>query len=146
MTDDQIETLVMDEIKKRGVTVYDMIGLSKSNIDPNPEDKSKPSNQRARGNKFDGLTESDRMEELLCVGDYNPYKSFQPLKVSFQDLFRFWWNRCIVQELFVDEILGEIFTYFTDQMRPPEKEENHFDITIDFEQLSLFSTELCMAV
>jgi hypothetical protein len=56
MTDDQIETLVMDEIKKRGVTVYDMIGLSKSNIDPNPEDKSKPSNQRASGNKFDGLT------------------------------------------------------------------------------------------
>jgi hypothetical protein len=142
MTDDQIETLVMDEIKKRGVTVYDMIGLSKSNIDPNPEDKSKPSNQRARTNKFNGIAESDRMEELLCVGDYNKYKSFQPLKVSFQELFRFWWNRCIVQELFVDEILGEIFTYFTDQMRPPEKEEERLDTSIDFDQLPLFSRDM----
>ena len=120
MTDDQIEKLVMDEIKKRGISLYDMIGLSKSNIDPTPEDKSKPSNQRARMNIFNGSTESDRMEELLCVGEYNKYKSFQSLKVSFKDLFRFWWNRCIVQELVVDEILGEIFTYFTDQMRPPE--------------------------
>ncbi len=145
MTDDQIEKLVMNEIKKRGVTVYDMIGLSKSNIDPNPDDKSKPSNQRARMNKFNGITESDRMEELLCVGEYNTYESFLPLKVSLQDLFWFWWNRCIVQELFVDEILGEIFSYFTDQMRPPEKEEDHLDMTIDFDQLPLFKPEVDIA-
>ena len=145
MTDEQIERLVMDEIKKRRITFYDMIGLSNQNIDPDPEDKSNPSNQRARKNRLNATTESDRMEELLCIGDYNPYKSFQPLRVVLQDLFRFWWNRCIVQELVVDEILGEIFTYFTDQMRPPEKEEEHLDMTIDFDRLPLSNSELGMA-
>ncbi len=145
MTDDQIAKLVMNEIEKQGITFYDMIGLSNANIDPDPGDKSMPGNQRARRNRFNGSAESERMEELLCAGEYNPYKSLQPIKVPLQDLFRFWWNRCIVQELLVDEMLGEIFTYFTEQMRPPGKEDKHLDMTIDFEQLPLFEKEMGMA-
>lgn len=145
MTDEQIERLVMDEIEKRSITFYDMAGLSNANIDPDPLDKRTLSHQRARRNRFKATSESERMEELLCIGEYNAYKSFQPLKVPIQDLFRFWWNRCIVRELLVEEILGEIFTYFKEQMRPPGKEEEHLDITIDFDQLPLSKSNFGMA-
>ena len=36
MTDEQIEKLIWDEIKKRGITFYDMVALSSQNIDPIP--------------------------------------------------------------------------------------------------------------
>ena len=141
MTDAQIEKLVIKEIEKRGITFYDMIGLSNANIDTDPEDKTTPVNQRARRNRFNGITESDRIGELLCVGEYNPYKFSQPLKVPFQDLFRFWWHRCVIQELVVEEVLEDIFAYFIEQMRPPEKKKEGMDMTIDFEQLPFSSQD-----
>ena len=109
MTDEQIEKLIWDEIKKRGITFYDVVALSSQNIDPIPEDKSIPINQRFRGNLFNSRMGSDRMEELLCVGEYSPYRSLPPLKVALPDLFRFWWNRCVEKELVVEEILEDIY-------------------------------------
>ncbi len=142
MTDEQIERLIFDEIKRRGITLYDMIGLVNENIDPNPEDKTMPANKRARRNRFQSVFGCDRMEELLCVGEYNPYDFLPPLKVTLQDLFRFWWNRCVEKELVVEEVLEDIFAYFTEKMRPPEKETENMDMEIDFIQLSFFSKDI----
>jgi hypothetical protein len=50
----------------------------------------------------------DRMKELLCVGKYSEWVDYPPLKIPFRDLFRFWWNRCVEQELVVYEILEDI--------------------------------------
>ena len=100
-----------------------------------------PGNKRARINKFPALMGSEKMQELLCIGEYNPYDDLQPLKVSFQDLFRFWWNRCVEKELVVEEVLEDIFYYFTEKMRPPTKEEKRVDITVDFEQMSFLTPD-----
>ena len=105
-------------------------------IDPDPEDKTKLSNQRFRRNRFMETFSEHRMKELICVGEYNPYNDMPLLKVSLQDLFRFWWNNCITKELVVEEILGDIFEYFADQMKPM-MESDEMDLTLDFEQVSL---------
>ena len=59
------------------------------------------------------------------------------LKVDFQDLFRFWWNRCIDKALFADEVLRDIFDYFVDQMKPSATEKQHMELTLNFNQLEL---------
>lgn len=142
MTDDQIEKYVIDEIKKRGISFYDMAGLPSQNIDPTPEDKSIPANQRARRNKFNAFIGSSRMEELLCVGEYSSYNSSHPLKISLQDLFRFWWNRCVVKDLAVEEIFEDVYDYFTELLRPPQKEEAGMDLSVDFGQIPLFTDDM----
>jgi len=78
------------------------------------------------------------MKELLCAGKYSEWDSYPPLKIPFQDLFRFWWNRCVQQEEVADEILEDIYEFFAEKMRPPQKEEPQMDLTIDFDQLPLF--------
>ena len=142
MTVDQIEQFIWDEIQKRGVIFQDMIGMPGYGVDTNPEDNSTPRNQRIRSNRFKEIFGSGRMKELLCVGEHNQYDDFPPLKISLQDLFVFWWNRCVEQHLFVDEILEDIFNYFTEEMRPPEKETEQMDLTLDCDQLPLFTLDL----
>ena len=134
MTDDQIEKIIWDEIRKKEITLHDMIGGEY--IDPGPQERKNLSNQRVRANRFTETFSEHRMKELLCVGEYNPYNDFPLLKVNFQDLFRFWWNRCIVKELFAEEVLRDIFDYFADLMKP-EDESDQMDVTLDFKQLSL---------
>ena len=147
MTYEQIEQLIWNKKKKRDITFYDMIGLVNENIDPNPRDKTMPSNKRARINRFSGTFGSERMQELLCVGEYCPYSYLPPLKVSLQDLFRFWWNRCVEQDMVVEEILDDIFSHFIELMRPTEKKEKEMDRTLDFTQVqvSFFSRDLDQA-
>ncbi len=142
MTDEQIEELIWDELKRRGVIFQDMIGMPGYGVDPHPDDKTTLSNRRSRSNRFTETFGSARMKELLCKGEYNPYDYHPPLKIPFQDLFRFWWSRCIEQHLFIDEVLEDIFSYFTEEMRPPEKEKEQMDMTLDLDQLPLFTTDL----
>jgi hypothetical protein len=97
--------------------------------------------QRIRSNKFKENLGSSRMKELLCVGTYNRWDDYPPLKVSFQDLFRFWWNRCIEREYVVDEVLEEIFTHFTALMAPPQKEEPRMDMSLDFKDMPLITPQ-----
>ncbi len=134
MTDDQIEKIIWDEIRKKKITLSDMIGGEI--VDHDPNDKTTLSNQRARRNRFSELFSEHRMKELLCFDEYNPYNDMPLLKICFQDLFRFWWNRCISKELFADEVLGEIFDYFANQMKP-EDESDQMDVALNFKQLSL---------
>ena len=146
MTDEQVEKLIWKELKKRAVTFGDLIGLPGYGVDPTPEDTTTEPNQRARQNRFTQTLGSERMKELLCRGKYNPYEPYPPLKIQFQDLFSFWWNNCVEQELVVDEVLEDLYNYFTEQMRPPKKEQlEQIDLTMDFEQLSLFGQGVGMA-
>jgi hypothetical protein len=140
MTDEQVEKLMMKEIRKRDIIFYDMVGMPDHGVDPNPEDKITPRSEKGiRSNRFENFGSPDRMRELLCVGKYNPYDDSPKLKVTFQDLFRFWWNRCVVQEYVVDEVLGDIFEYLTEKLRPPgEEPEEEMDVTLDFDQIPLF--------
>jgi len=145
MTDDQIQKLVMKEIRKRDITYYDMVGMPGHGVDPNPEDKITPPCEKGiRSNRFTTFFGSERMKELLCVGKYDPYESMLTLKISFQDLFRFWWNRCVEKELVVDEVLDDVFEFFKDLMTQPEKrpKQEEMGVAIDFEQIPLSLTDM----
>jgi hypothetical protein len=145
MTDDQIQKLVMKEIRKRDIIYYDMIGLPDHGVDLNPEDRITPPCEKGiRSNRFTTYFGSERMKELLCVGKYSPYESMLSLKIPFQDLFRFWWNRCVEKELVVDEVLEDVYEYFKSLMTPPEKQpkEEETEVNIDFDQLPLPLTDM----
>jgi len=139
MTDDQIEKLIWDELKKRDVTLYDMIGGD--HIDPDPDDKTTFASERARPNRFIETFGEHRMKELLCTGKYDPYNEMPPLKISFHDLFRFWWNRCIEKELFAEVVLQDIFDYFADRMKPEPQEPETMDVSLDFDRLDFFPAD-----
>ena len=142
MTDDQVERLIWKEIKKRDITIHDMIGMPGHGVDTHPEDKITPPCEKGiRSNRFESFMGCERMRELLCVGKYSKWDDFPPLKIAFQDLFRFWWTRCVQQEEAADEIFEEIFTYFTALMQPPQKEEPRMDLSVDFEQVPLFPAQ-----
>ena len=87
MTDEQIEKLVMEEIEKRGITLYDMIGLSNANIDTDPEDNSTPVNQRARLNRF---WKSTGLQDLE-----NAPRTNHPFTIRTQDNYSLLLNTCI---------------------------------------------------
>ena len=140
MTDDQVEKTIWREITKRGITIHDMIGLPGHGVDPNPEDHITPRCEKGiRSNRFQSFMGCDRMRELLCVGAYSEWGDYPPLKIPFQDLFRFWWDWCVVQEYVVDEILEDIYDFFTEKLRPPRVETEQMDLTLDFDQISLFA-------
>ena len=140
MTDEQVEKLILKEIRKKDITYYDMKGLPNCGVDTNPEDKTTPlSDKGTRSNRFQSFFGSGRMKELLSVGQYNPYSDSIPLKISFQDLFRFWWNRCVEQELVVDEVLEDIFDYLTSLMAPPANQEEKMDMAPDFDRMPLLT-------
>jgi hypothetical protein len=134
MTDREVEKLIWSEIKKREITFGDMIALSNNGVDPNPEAGYEGRMGRLRRNIFNEDFGSERMKELLCMGDYSEWDDYPPLKIPFHDLFRFWWNRCVSKELVVDEVLEDIFEYFKERMRPPQEEEPEMDMTLNFEE------------
>jgi hypothetical protein len=41
----------------------------------------------------------------------------------------------------VHEILEDIFDYFTEQMRLPQRQPKQMDLTLDFEKMPLFPTQ-----
>ena len=140
MTDDQVEKAIWREITKRGITIHDMIGLPGHGVDLNPEDEIAPRCEKGiRSNRFQSFMGCDRMKELLCAGEYSEWDDYPPLKITLPDLFQFWWNRCVVQEYVVDEILEDIYDYFTEELRPPREEPEEMDLTIQFDQIPLSS-------
>ena len=139
MTDNQIEKLILNELNKRGVTIHDMIGGDY--IDPDPDDKTTFASERTRPNRFTETFGEHRMKGLLCTGKYSPHIDMPPLKISFEDLFRFWWNRCIEKELFAEEVLRDIFDYFADRMKPEPKKPKTMEVTLDFDRLDLFPAD-----
>ena len=137
MSSKQVEQVIWDEIRKRDITFYDMISLPGHGVCTDQNDI-----QTSRMNRFKAVIGCERMKELLGMNEYNQYADCQPLKVSFQSLFTFWWSRCIEQHLFLDEVLDDIYDYFTEQMRPLEKEKEEMNMTLDFNRLPLFTMNL----
>jgi hypothetical protein len=137
MPNKQVEKMIWDEIWKRDITFYDMIGSPECGVCTDQKDI-----QTSRLNRFKAVIGCERMKELLSLDEYNQYNDYPPLKVTFQDLFMFWWDKCIDQHLFLDEVLDDIYDYFTEQMRPPQKEAKQMQITLDFKQLPLFPMAL----
>jgi hypothetical protein len=134
MTDHEVETLIWDEIRKRGITFGDMIAPSNHGVDPTPEAGDENRMKRLRRNIFDEDFGSERTKEILCLGEYSSYDDYPPLKIPFHDLFRFWWNHCVTKELVVDDVLEEIFEYFKERMRPVKEEEPEMEMAVDFEK------------
>lgn len=141
MTDDQVQRAVWREIKRRGITFNDMISPANHGVDPNPEDEYEGNMKRVRPNRFKEDLGSERIKEILCHGRYNPYDPYPPLKIPFNDLFRFWWNQCVEKELVVDEVLGDIYDFFLEEMRPKQAEDLEMDIALNFDQISIFTGE-----
>jgi len=128
MTDDQIEALILNEIKKHGITWQDMIGSRSISYEANH-------NRVVRCNIFKAESWSDRLIELICEGDYDPFAECYVLQVSIQDLIRFWWNNIICQEDMLDEILEDIFVYFKDKLLPKKELEPAVGYDVDFNKV-----------
>ena len=125
MTDDQIESLILNEIKKRGITWLDMVGGRSISFEGHRD-------KVVRCNIFKAESWPDRLIELVCEGDYDPFAESHVLKVSIQDLIRFWWNNIISQEDMLDEILEDIFVYFKDKLSPKKDLEPAVGYDVDF--------------
>ena len=125
MTDDQIEALIFDEIKKHGITWKDMIGGKSISYEHN--------NKRVfRCNIFKAKAWPDRLMELICEGDYDATAESHIIRVSIQDLMKFWWNNIICQEDMLDDILEDIFVYFKDKLLPKKDSEPAINYDVDF--------------
>jgi hypothetical protein len=133
MTDNKVETLIWRALQKKCITFNDMIGVS--NYVDATDSKTLAGAGDTRHNRFKEYCGAGRMKEILCLGDYHFYDDYPPLKVPLQDLFSFWWHHCIDRNAFIDEILEDIYQYFTEQMRPPEKEPETMDMTLDFAEV-----------
>jgi hypothetical protein len=140
MTDCQIEEFVYSQIKRKEITFNDMISTTGA-VDPDPDNTDTEIRDRLRPNRFSSLSEDTRMMELIADKDCSYLNDLPPLKIPLQDLFRFWWNRCIDKTLVVEMLLEDIFTYFREELRPPAEEPQQLDMAVDFEKLSYTETE-----
>lgn len=140
MTDKQIEKLIGNLIKEKEITLQDMIGGKC--IDPEKKSNGAYGNPKTyRWNRFESESWSDRFVELICEERYNPYKSYYHLKISIQDLIRFWWNNCISKEDMLDLIFEDIFCYFKNKMIPEQKEPE-IDLSIKTDEFRLSDEDL----
>lgn len=53
-----------------------MIGLPNYGVDPAPENKTDSSPRKSKANRFWETLGSERMKEILCVSEYNPYDEY----------------------------------------------------------------------
>jgi hypothetical protein len=138
MTDDQIEALILNEIKKHMITWLDMIGGRSISFEDNHK-------RVFRCNRFKSESWSDRLIELICEGDYDPLTDCHVLQVSIQDLIRFWWNNIICQDDMLNEILEDIFVYFKDKLLPKKDKEPDLSYDVDFNKIIQEQNESAMS-
>lgn len=141
MTDEEVEAIIWSEIERKGITYGDMTSLANHGVDPHQGEGEKERTQRLRPNLFSVEFGDARLKELLCEGEFNELDAYPPLKITFHDLFRFWWSRCVEKELVVDEVLRNIFEYFKEKMGPPKEERPEMDLTVNFGEVSAFGIE-----
>ncbi|MBW1731390.1 MAG: hypothetical protein JRJ75_10950 [Deltaproteobacteria bacterium] len=114
MDDRMIDRYITEQIRKRGITLYDIIGGEY--IDPDPGDKGKMPHERARYNRFSSLSWDLRLCELLTEGEFDAYNPYKNLAIPIKDLVRYWWNNIVDQEAMIEEILEDILTLYKDRM------------------------------
>ena len=128
MTDAEIIELISEEIKKRGITWLDMIGGRYVSYD-------KDHKRIVRDNVFKSKDWSHRLIELISEGDYDPKAKKYLLKISLQDLVRFWWENIVCQEDLIADIFEDIYIHFKDKMAPEKKEEPRPEYDLDFSEI-----------
>ena len=128
-----IDRYITEQIKRRGITPYDITG--DKYIDPTPEIKDQPASQRARWNKFSSLSGYLRFCELLTDRDFDPYFPCNNLAIPIKDLVRYWWDNLVDQESVIADIFEDLLTLYKDRMLPEEPEEVPADISDAFEDI-----------
>ena len=133
MDDRMIERYISEQIKRRGITAYDIIGGP--SIDPEPDNWDKPYNERIRCNIFTSRYWDHRLCEILTPGEFNPDKPYENLAIPVKDLIRYWWNNIADQEDIIAEALEDILTVYKDRMLPEKEEEEIVDFKDAFEKV-----------
>jgi len=128
MNDREIERMILKEIKNRGITWLDMVGGRSISYDVDHQ-------RVVRNNMFEAESWPDRLIELIGVGEYDQHAEHYVMRVSIQDLMRFWWNNCISREDMVDDILEDIYTHFKDMLLPEEEVKPGPDYDVDFSRV-----------
>jgi hypothetical protein len=127
MDDKQVDTYITKQIKKRRITLYDIIGGK--HIDPTPDAIEPPPGQRARWNRFSYEPSCLRLCELLTPKGFDPDDPYRRLAVPVKDLARYWWNNCVEQETVLDDIFEDILDYHKDRMLPQAKPKERADVS-----------------
>jgi hypothetical protein len=127
MNDLEIDSYITWQIRKRGITLYDMTGGE--HIDPSPERVDLPVGQRARSNRFTTVPGEFRLCELLTDSGFDSDNPYANLSVPVRDLVRYWWNNIADHEAILDWVFDGIFTLYKDRMLPKEEEETAPDLT-----------------
>ena len=126
MNDLEVDSYITWQIRKRGITLYDMTGGEY--IDPSPERVDLPVGQRARYNRFTTLSGELRLCELLTDSGFDPENPYGNLSVPVRDLVRYWWNNIADHEWLPDLAFDVIFTLYKDRMLPQEEEKTAPDL------------------
>lgn len=132
MDDRMIDRYITEQIRKRGITLYDIIG--EEYIDPDPHNVDGQASQRARWNRFKTLSGDLRFCELLTEGDFDEYNPYRGLAIPVKDLVRYWWDNIVDHDLVLGEIFGDIMDFYKDKMLPEEQEEE-LDLSDSFDEL-----------
>ena len=133
MNDKEIDHYISKQIRDRGIGLYDIIGGEF--IDPDPHDKTQPSNKRARWNRFESEIYEHRLCELLTEGEFDPDLPYNNLAIPLKDLVRYWWDNCVDQEAMLGDILEDLLTIYKDRMLP--KEEEPVEISDAFDNIEV---------
>ena len=96
MDDKQVDGYITKRIKKRGITLYDIIGGKY--IDQTPDAIEPPPGQRTRRNRFSCPPLDLRLCELFAKKRFDPEDPYRNPAVPLKDLVRYWWNNCVEQE------------------------------------------------
>ena len=126
-----IDRYITEQIKKRGITVYDILGGP--SIDPEPDNWAKPYNERVRCNRFKSRYWDHRLCELLTEGEFDPDNPYKNLAIHPKDLVRHWWNNYADQEALIEDIFEDLLTVYKDRMLPEEKEDESLDFSDAFD-------------
>lgn len=128
MTDAEIENLIMDVIRQRGITWDDMVGGPSLRFDKGEE-------VVYRQNIFQSPSWSRRFIELLTPNPDDPTHKVID-SPSLSDLMRFWWNTCASHEDVIEEMLEDLFTVFKDMLSPPPEETpEDKPLEVDFREI-----------
>ena len=134
MDDRMLDRYITEQIKKRGITAYDIMGGP--SIDPEPNNWAKPYNERIRCNRFQSEHWDHRLCELLTEGEFDSVNPYKNLKIPVKELVRYWWNNLADQESIVEDALESIMTVYKDRMLPKKQEEKPVDVSDAFDMVN----------
>ena len=119
--DRMIDRYIIGQIRKRGITMYDILG--DSYIDPDPDNGDVAAHSRMRPNRFTMSYSGYRLCELLTEGEFSEFDPYSKLAIPIKDLVRYWWDNIACQDCLLEEIFDDILIHFKDKINPKQPEE-----------------------